>query len=207
MFFFATKAAAQKQFVEGEIVYKVNISTNSLNVKPTVLHGTMKLYLKGNAVLKQLQLEGGYTRTQLFKLQGASYTFINLGDKNFALQNDHLEFEKTLKQCSHYVLQNESPELKSIAQFKTFKAQLDCNHLNPFTIYYTKEWRINNPYLFETFSSFQYLPLEYTLQNADGSIIHATLERILSMPLDNSLFEIPKEYKIISREEYNAWHH
>lgn len=74
-------------------------------------------------------------------------------------------------------------------------------------VYYTKEWNIHNQQLFENFPSFAYLPLSFELKNEDGSVLHLELLKIEERPMDNSLFEIPKDYKIISDKEYRAWQH
>lgn len=202
-------ANAQKVFVEGELVYAITISQNNPEQKtPNNIQGLLSIKQKGNAVVKELVLKNGFTSTKLFLGQNKpSYSFVLIGEKNYALKIDGDNTNNSLLKCSQLTLEALPSDIKAIAGFKTERGKILCNDRKPIVLYYTKDWQINNPLLFEEFSSFQSLPLAFDINNEDGSLIHFELRSIESKPLDNATFQIPNGYKIISQEEYKAWQH
>lgn len=203
------KTKAQKVFVEGELFYAITISKSDPEQRTqNSIKGTLRVKQKGHAVLKELELKNGFKSTKLFMGLGKpSYSFVNIGDQNFALKNDFENVNRALSKCSQLSIENLPIEINAIAGFKTERGRMLCNDRKPIVIYYTKEWQINNPLLFEEFPSFQSLPLSFDVKNDDGSQIHFELINIESKPLDNSTFQIPNGYKTISQEEYKSWQH
>ena len=195
--------------MEGELLFAITIFQNNPEQKTqNTIQGTLTIKQKGSAILKELVLKNGFNSTKLFLGQSKpSYTFVIIGEQNFALKNDMDNTKKMLAKCSQLKIEDLPSEIKAIAGLKTLRGKLLCNDRKPIIIYYTKEWQINNPLLFEEFSSFQSLPLAFDINNEDGSLIRFELMNIESKPLDNATFQIPNGYKIISQEEYKAWQH
>lgn len=143
----------------------------------------------------------------LFEKGKDAYSLRKIGREQFALQLDTEQLKKKQMKCATFTTQEYTNDIKSIANFKTEKAKLFCNDAPPLLIYYTKEWTINNEFLFENFPFFQYLPLAYDIKNDDGSLLHFELQKIEATPQDNGSFKVPEGYKIISYEEYKSWQH
>ena len=202
------RSSAQKSFVEGELIYLVTIESNNIELSKTKSSGTLTLMLKGNCVVKTLDLNTGFKNSIIYNhLKKASYSLRNIGREKVALLLDSDQLSKKQDRCSTLRVEELTTDIQTILNFKTERAKLHCNNSNPIIIYYTQDWNISSPYLFDEFSSFHFLPLLFDINNDDGSIIHFELKKIEAKPMDNSLFEVPKDYKIITSEEYNSWQH
>lgn len=202
-------AKAQKVFVEGELLYAITIFQNNPEQRTqNTIQGTLTIKQKGSAVLKELVLKNGFKSTKLFLGPAKpSYSYVIIGDQNYALKSDVEITNRTLAKCSQLAIKDLPIEINAIAGFKTERGTILCNDRKPIAIYYTKEWQVNNPLLFEEFPSFQALPLSFDINNEDGSLIRFVLINIESKPLDNSTFQIPNGYKTITQEEYKSWQH
>ena len=201
-------SSAQRNFIEGQIVYSVSIDYTSQNEAKQKVTGLLTISLKEHSVLKELSIGSGFRNTMLFKgLSKSAYSLRVIGEEPYALEIDTTQLKQKQLKCSNLSVESLRSDIKTIANFKTEKAILKCNNAMPILMYFTKDWSFHNQQLFEDFPSFAYLPLSFELKNEDGSVMHFELMKIEERPMDNSLFEIPKGYKIISQEEYRAWQH
>lgn len=199
---------AQNNFVEGELVYSISIESTDANATHINSAGTLTLMLKANSVVKVLELNKGYKNTIIYNgLKKCTHSLRSVGDKKVALILEADQIKKKQERCSSLRVEELKNEPQTILNFKTEQAIIHCNNAIPLQLYYTKDWHISNPYLFDDFPSFQYLPLLFDIKKEDGSKVHFELKKIEAKPMDNSIFEIPKDYKVISTEEYNTWQH
>lgn len=202
------QTAAQQAFVEGELVYRVSISKPGEDPNKHANNGSLHIYIKGDAVRKELNFDAGFSSTLLFMGNTKpSYTLRQIGNQNLAIQLDDKELKKQALACAKMQMELLKNDRPIIADFKTEKVKLCCNNSAPVGIYFTRTWTINNQRMFDAFPLFGYLPLSFELNEGSSSMIHFELEKIESKPLDNSLFIIPANYRIMSLEEYNAWQH
>lgn len=207
LFLTSLDSNAQTSFIEGEIIYAVRIESVNPKLEKQISTGELRIKLKGNSVIKELSLSSGFKNTMLFEKGKDAYSLRKIGGEQFALQLDAEQLKKKQLKCATFTTEEYTNDIKSIANFKTERAKLICNDAPPLLIYYTKEWTINNAFLFENFPFFQYLPLAYDIKNDDGSQFHFELQKIEATPQDNGAFKIPEGYKIISYEEYKSWQH
>lgn len=199
---------AQQQFVEGILTYSFLVKANNPDAAKQEARGSFIIKLKGNSVLKEMTMENGFNNTILYLApKSAYYSFRKTNNQSFAIQLNTAQMEQKRGNCSKLSLLPLPGDIKAIKNFKTEKARLTCNNAKQIDISYTKEWGIKNEHLFDEFPSFEFLPLSFEIINADGSIFSFLLENIEVKPLDNSSFDIPNGYKIISQEEYKSWHH
>lgn len=198
----------QQAFIEGEIVYRVSIRKAGETTSKSTNNGSLHIYVKGDAVRKELNFDAGFSSTLLFMGNTKpSYTLRQIGNQNLAIQLDDKELKKQALACAQMqmeILKNDRPV---IADFKTEKVKLCCNNAAPVSMYFTRAWTINNQRIFDAFPLFGYLPLSYEINEGSTSIIHFELEKIESTPLDNSMFMIPANYRIMSLDEFKAWQH
>lgn len=202
------QAIAQKNFIEGTIVYKVKIEKPDPKLALQTSNGTLTLMLKGKVVVQTLSLQSGFKNTMIFNGNTKSvHSLRKIGNETYALQLDTNQVNKKYEKCSKLTLQDYESDIKSIGGFKTEKAKLICNNAAPLIVYYTKEWKIENEQLFEDFATFEYLPLSYDIKNDDGTMLHFELQSIEANPIDNNSLKIPDGYKVISYEQYKSWQH
>lgn len=204
----AIASAGQKSFVEGEIVYKVRIEKNLPDATLQTLTGTLSIRLKGNDVIKELNIDQGFRNTILLRGNAKSaYSLRSIGKNKFALHLDPEHITAKMQKCAQLHRQDLPGEVLTIGGFRTEKARVSCNDAAPVTIYFTREWQVTNPYIFDDFPSFGYLPLSWDIINEEGSKLHFELLSIEAKPIDNAAFQIPQGYKVISQDEYRSWQH
>ncbi len=89
-------------------------------------------------------------------------------------------------------------ESKIICGYKCFKAEYKVeNDTNRYYVYYTKDFLDTLPFFVKDyFDDLVGYPMEYNMEISMGSLIY-TATKIEKEKIDDSLFEIPKEYKII----------
>lgn len=202
-------AAAQQSFVEGLLTYKVIIVPGDpASGAPQVSEeGTLVIRMKGNKVVKELQLRSGFTNTMVLDGDKSAYSLRKIGNARYAIQLAASEIEARRKTCSDMQVIDMPVELKTIAAMKTARAKIVCNDAGTHDVYYTKDWSIQSSLLFEQFPRFSYLPLKYSIKNDKGATMSFILEKVEAVPLDNTQFSIPQGYKVISSDEYRSWNH
>lgn len=200
---------AQQSFVEGQLTYKVVIVPGdpASGAPQTSEEGSLIIRMKGNKVLKELQLRSGFTNTMLLDGDKSAYSLRKIGSARYAIQLAATEIQSRRKTCSEMQVIDMPAELKTIASLKTARAKIVCNDAGTHDVYYTKDWMISSPLLFEQFPKFGFLPLKYAIKNDRGATMSFTLEKVEAIPLDNIQFNIPQGYKVISSDEYRSWNH
>jgi hypothetical protein len=200
---------AQQSFVEGQLTYKVLIVPGdpSTGVKQVSEEGTLVIRVKGNKVVKELQLQSGFTNTMVLDGAKSAHSLRKIGNARYAIQLAPSEIEARRTRCKDMQVIDMPVELKTVASYNTVRAKVVCNDAGTHDVYYTKEWTINNPLLFEQFPNFGYLPLKYSIKNDKGATMTFTLEKAEAIPLDNAQFAVPQGYKVISSDEYRSWNH
>lgn len=199
---------AQQSFIEGVLTYSVKITKNSAEQAKQKANGVLYIKLKGGSIIKELKLESGFNNTMLYNSsRKLNYSFRNIGNQGYAIQLNPNQLEQKLNDCKDLNVEVLPSDTRTIKNFKTEKAKLYCNNTKPIIVYYTKEWKINNQYLFENFPLFNYLPLAFEINEEDGSSFKFELKEIEAKPMDNSTFEVPQGFKVISQEEFKSWQH
>lgn len=207
--FCSSNSYAQQSFVEGQLTYKVVIVPGdpAVGVKQVSEEGTLVVSIKGNKVIKELKLQSGFTNSMILDGDRSAYSLRKIGNARYAIQLAASEIEARRKRCSEMQVIDMPVELKTIGAFKTLRAKVVCSDAGTHDVYYTKDWTISSPLLFEQFPRFGFLPLKYSIKNDKGATMSFTLEKVEALPLDNNLFSIPQGYKIISSDEYRSWNH
>lgn len=202
-------AWAQQSFLEGQLTYKVLIVPGdpATGVKQVSEEGTLVIRVKGNRVVKDLQLRSGFTNTMILDGTKSAYSLRKIGNTPYAIQLAPSEINTRRARCKDMQVIDMPVELKTVASYNTVRAKVVCSDAGTHDVYYTKEWTINNPLLFEQFPNFAYLPLKYSIKNDKGATMSFTLEKAEAIPLDNAQFSVPQGYKVISSDEYRSWNH
>ncbi len=193
---------AQQQFVEGIITYTLSIESPTNTTK-----GTFIITIKGAQIVKELQLGKDFKNVLIFNMnKNTAYSLRKIEGKKYAIQLNAQELRKRQQACEKIVVEPLNSESKIIAGYKAESANVICGSRRS-VIYYSKDWTTDNDFLFEQFPAFQYMPLAYSIKNEDGSILHFEMKLIEARPIDNSTFQVPTDYKIISSNEYQQLIH
>jgi len=208
---FACVFGSCKQFTdtkfisEGTIEYNITYLESEDNAMKDVMPKTMTLIFKDDKMA--IDLTGGFG---LFKA-----TWVSDFDKRSFLQMVKImnqKFAIMLDSNTVNEMNDKLPKLKVEFLDDTKKiANYHCKHAkinfeNPkypsFDIYYTNEINIKNPNWSTQFKAIDGVMLEYQMKRYNIEM-KFTAKKIISAkdePIDNTIFERPADYKLISRE-------
>lgn len=199
IFFCMPLLKAQKPFVEGSIVYTVNVETATGGTGYT---GSYTVTMKGKQVRKELRMKNGYADVLIFNFEhNTVYSLKTVADKKFAIQLNMDDFVSKAKKYEGYTVSKEDKE-KKIAGTTAYRANIGYSDGNTSAIFLTAEWQPENKITFERFPDCKFLPLVFDYKNDNGSVFHFQAERVAASPVENSDFRIPADYKLISYSEY-----
>ncbi len=196
------KATAQKDFIEGTIVYKVVVDITSDQIDVSRQTGTYTLSLKGDMVRKDIKMDNGYTNTIIINnTSGTVYSLQTTGGTHYAVQLDYKEFVGRQAPYERFTITPEEGT-QLIAGHKAGKASISYSDGNASVIYLTDEWKLKEKMLYERFPGITHLPLSYEIKNEKGMLMNFTAVKIDAKPVATSFFRVPQHYKIISNQEY-----
>ena len=198
-FLFSAAVSAQKPFTEGTIVYKVKLQT----ADHREYIGLYTFVFKGSQMKKCLKLSNGYEDIVLYNCKTkAVYSLQNRDGKKFAIQLSMDEYIKSQAKFTNFKLKNEKDGGKKIAGYTATKGEVAYNDGSVSEITYTKEWYPAQSITFERFPDAKFFPLTFSYTDLQGMTMEFEAIQILTEPIENSIFRIPPDYKIISYDEY-----
>jgi hypothetical protein len=196
---FFTNVQAQKPFTEGTIVYKVKLQA----ADRSAYDGTYTFTIKGNQVKKELRLANNYEDIILINCAaGTVHRLQFIKGTKFAIQMSMADYLKRQSKFTGFRIENEQSNANNIAGFTAYRAMANYKDGSTTDVYYTKEWQPVQTITYERFPDAHFLPLSYTYKNDNGMTLQLTAERVSPVPVENAVFRIPPDYKILSHEEF-----
>lgn len=197
LFFMA--AIAQKPFTEGVIVYKVTIESPTASTAR--VSGTYICTIKDQQIKKEIKMNNGYQDVLIFNYgKKTVYSLQVKGDKKYAIQLKMDDFTKKQDKYRDFKLQDKEG-VKKIAGIPAREAAITYPDSTLADLYYTPEWYPTQSIIFEHLPDTKVFPLEFTYDAQKGRM-HFQAESIMTKPVENSVFHIPADYKMISYDEY-----
>jgi len=199
-------ARAQKLLSEGTLIYKISISgkvptpANEPAITETK-SGTVSIRIKGDNIRQDIQLEDGYTHSQisnfttgkeiiLQSVNGLKYAIeISISDK--ARQNPYYNGTLTLDK-----------DVRSFAGRDARSATLTYKNGTAAPFFLLSDYYLSYPQIFERFPDLKGIPASYDLLMGNGFSTHFELSAVNEDPVQNATFRIPEGYRIISQKEY-----
>jgi hypothetical protein len=204
---FCWQSNAQQQFVEGVIVYSLRLEPAANATNQNTVNGTFTITIKATKFVKDLQLGKDFRSVLMFNMDNnTAYSLRKIEGRKYAIQLNALSLKNKQQACDQVAVAPINTNAKTIAGFSAASANISCGNQQSL-VYYTRDWKSNNDFLFEQFPAFQYIPLAYDIKNEDGSVLHFELKSLDAKPIDNGIFNVPIDYKIISSEEYQQLTH
>ncbi|MBA3828806.1 MAG: hypothetical protein H0X33_07705 [Taibaiella sp.] len=195
------KALAQKQFTEGTIVYDVSIEAKAGKAMERY-YGIYTINIKDKEMRQELKLNKGYDDVLVYNGNDNSvYSLKITPDKKYAIQLNNADLAKKNRVYENYDLDDVAGD-STINGLPGERAKITYKDGSKGTVIYTRKWLLTNPRIYERFPGIKHLPLAFTYTNADGTTLSFTLVKILDAPIENSLFRIPADYKIMTNAEY-----
>ncbi len=192
-------AHAQKPFVEGAIAYKVKLEATDNKV----YEGVYNFTFKGGRIRKELKLNNGYQDVLVINCtNNSAYSLQTRNGKKFAIQLNMAEIATRQKKFAGYTFNENRNIGKIIAGITVFKGEIVYPDGNRSVVYYTPDWYPDKSITFERFPDVRFMPLSFDYKDENGFIMHMEAEHVSVSPVENSVFNIPDDYRIISHQEY-----
>jgi hypothetical protein len=193
-------ALAQKSFTEGVIIYKVKMVPDQAKFKA----GTFTLTIKGEQLKKEMKMDGlDYVMVMDCSSQ-KGFSLQNRNGKKYAIELTMQDMLKDQEKFQRYSVITERNENKKIAGYMVFSGDLLYKDGTNVTVNYSKEWKPALAIAFERFPDADFLPLDFSYNDLSGIGMRFEAENIIPGPVENAVFRVPAEYKIISYQEYKA---
>lgn len=195
----APGAFAQKPFTEGTAIYKIKFEPPGQKE----ITGLYTFTIKSSQIRKELKLNNGYQDIVLIDC-GANkvHSLQNREGKKYAIELNMDELKKNAERYGGYSVANEESRKKNIAGYAAYSGNVHYKDGSGMEVYYTKEWFPSLALTFERFPDAHFFPLFFTYKDENGVIMTFEAEKISAMPVENSAFRIPPDYKMISYQEY-----
>ena len=197
--FIQTTTLAQRQFTEGKIIYEITLHPGNENAEQ--LTGTYTIILKGKQLRKELLLNNGFSTTILHdEAKKIAHTLRQSGDKKYAVQHNREQIKKQQAKLEGFTLAK-MEKVTNLAGYEGRRGIITYTDKTVTEIIFSEEWQPES-YIYDRFPGITVLPLEFSVATDEGVILHFRVKSIEPVPVENSNFKIPQDYKIITNEEY-----
>jgi hypothetical protein len=199
------KLTDEKYISEGIIEFKINYqNAEENNLLIGLLPNKLQIKFKENKVA--LDMTGGMGMFKIVLISNpeteTAIQMVKLLNKKFALVLPKDEVDKLFK--NQFEINNiEFIEGKDtvIATYNCKKAIVHCSiPSRSYTVYFTDEFDINNPNWATPFKEINGILMDYYIKMYNIEM-HLTNPVVIKEKVDDSIFNLPKDYKIISKEE------
>lgn len=199
LLFITNAGHAQKPFAEGTIIYNVKlVTTDNKSIK-----GKYTFTFKGGQIRKDLSLSNGYEDVLLINTNtGTAYSLQNRQNKKYAIELNMGELKLKQAQFRGFKLTNETANKDNVAGYAAYHGKVNYTNGTYGDIIYTKEWQPASQITFERFPEANFLPLKFSYNESTDVIMEFEAIQVVPGPIENAVFRIPTDYKMISNAEY-----
>jgi hypothetical protein len=204
LFVFSCKTNSEKYISEGVIVFDAQV-VNKNHPLAGLAPSEMTTYFKKNHFYSEMSTMGIFISK--FITNPDNKTFISMV-KIFDVKNACIENESDIKkELENYQLTfTETDETKIIAGYNC-KKLIAVNKKDPnekFEVFYTDEFNIEKPNFSTPYESIDGIVMQFRLKKFDLEM-EFTANEVKKEVVEQSIFEIPKDYKVISKTEMNEF--
>ena len=199
LLFLSAHCWAQKPFTEGIIVYNVKLeSADHREYK-----GVYTFTFKGPHVKKELKLDNGFSDVVIMDCGvNTVYSLQKRDGKKYAIQLSMSDIVKRQQPFIGFAMSSEESSRKNIAGYAVDKGKVKYKNGSATDIFYSKEWYAPQAVTFERFPDAKFMPMYYAYTDEHGIAMEFEVVSMAMEPVENAVFRIPTEYKMISYDEY-----
>lgn len=189
------RSYGQKIFSEGIITYDVFVDGSA---KPD---GLYSVTVKNNMSRRELLMNNGFNNILIFNQKTGSTITLNIDDENkYALMMTAAEMAEKNKRFEKAVF-SFTNQKKTIAGYTSAAATVRYLNGEEANFYFTSELLPPHESFNIMFPGLQGVPLEYEVKSTTDKKILFVATAIETKIVDGKVFDIPKDYKIVSKEE------
>ena len=158
---------------------------------------------KGPHVKKELKLDNGFEDVVLIDCgTGKVFSLQNRDGKKFAIQLSMEEMSKRQQSFLGFTVADEQSDKTNIAGYDVSKGKVSYKDGSTAEIFYSKDWYPLQSISYERFPAAKFLPMGFSYTDEHGIAMEFEADKLSLEPVENAVFRIPPEYKMISYEEY-----
>ncbi|MBK7763470.1 MAG: hypothetical protein IPI46_08850 [Bacteroidetes bacterium] len=185
----------QKVFSEGVIKYDVFLNNES---EP---QGIYLITIKTGFIKRELVMNSGYDNVIIFNHKTGTSISLNVNDDDkYALQltaTEVLEKNKQFEKAEFIA----GTDTKKIAGYSCQQQTITYKNKEKANFYYTADLIPSSEHFNTMFPGLKGIPLEYEVKAANNSSMKFIAQRVEIKSIDLSSFDIPKDYKIVTKAE------
>lgn len=192
---FNTIVYAQKEMTEGNIQYNIYVNNNQTP------EGTYIISVKGGNIKRMLSMNNGYNNVTVYNVKtGKTLSLNENNQQKYALEMNQEEVSEKNKKFSNasFKITNEN---KVISGYNCVSAIVTYSNNDNVQIYYTKELLPPSQNFNAMFPGLQGIALEYEVKNNNNTSMKFVANKIDLSPVDTKIFNIPADYKIVTKTE------
>jgi len=188
----------QKPFAEGTIVYKVRLTDPNGND----YQGKCTYTFKNTHMRKDLSV-AGYQETQILNsASNTAYSLKSQRNKRYAIRLDTSDLRESQLKYAGFQLVEQTGRNKKIAGLDAVYAKVIYKDSSETGVYFTRSWYPVFGMAFEGYPDVRFLPLAFTNRDSTGYSMEYVADQVLPAPVENGIFMIPRDYKVISYDEF-----
>ncbi len=192
--FISLNSLAQEIFSEGIIYYNIYLDGNANE------SGTFIVYVKQNNIKQVLNLKNGFSNIKIFNSKSQSTSSLNfINGAKYALVLSAMEVNEKNKEFSGAVF-TKNTDSKKIAGYNCTSQKVEYKNGKKATFYSTSTILPSAESFNAMFPGLKEMPLEYEM-NSGASSMKFVAQSIEIKSVDSEEFNIPKDYKIVTKEE------
>lgn len=194
----APAAWSQKIFSEGVIRYDVFLNKGD---KP---EGIYVVTIKNGFIKRELAMQNGFNNVVLFNHKTGVSTSLNMDqDTKYALQLTPAEVKEKNKKFEGATFAT-GQEKKKIAGYSCLSSTVTYTQGDKAALYYSPDLLPPNDAFNTMFPGLQGIPLEYEMKSSETTTIHFVAKAVETRTVDLTVFNIPADYKIVTRAELES---
>jgi hypothetical protein len=193
------RVAAQSAFTEGVIVYKVRMEMPGQKD----VTGTYTYTVKGGHMRKEMKLNNGYQDVVVVNsMTNTVYSLQSRNARKYAVQLSMEDIAHKQEPYTRFRVSNEAPGNKKIAGLAASRGDVAYTDGTHAETWYSKEWYLPDGTAYERFPDAKFLPLGFFYRDSATATMQFEAKKITHEPVEDAVFRIPPDYKIISYKEY-----
>jgi len=185
----------QKVFSEGILQYDVYMNGET---KPS---GIYLITVKSGNIRREIAMNNGYSNVTIFQFKTGKTYSLNLDtETKYALVLSPEELKEKNKRFINANIQA-SDRTNKIVGYSCIHQTVTYTDGEKVTIFSTKELQPQDENFNAMFPGLDGIPLEYEMKNNKNTIMKFIATQVNVKAIDPQLFEIPVDYKIITKAE------
>ncbi len=201
--FFTLQSKAQEAIAEGVVAYNVVMESESGTAHARTQSGTYRIIFRNKWIRKDLVLENGFSHTIIWDdTKKTGYSLQLIAGKKYAVQLSMDDIDAVTKPYIDFLISDSSDREEWIAGYKCRAVTVSYKNGQTAELCCTDEVQLAETRLYDWLPGMTSLPLSFDFKTEAAIRMRLQLDYLLNAPVSRSEFRVPREYRMITNEEY-----